>query len=69
MQFVENREDQIKDINRGLNVLMYQHGLDLETIMSKSPEELIGFLKKEIPPGWYDRRYIAALKSVARDLA
>lgn len=68
-EFIEGRDDQLKEIHRGLNLLMYQHGLDPKTVALTPSNELIQMLGTEIPAGWDAHRYAAAIRSNARHMS
>lgn len=68
-QFIEGRDEQLKEIHRGLNLLMYQHGLDPKTVAMTPSNELIAMLGAEIPAGWDAHRFIAAIRSNARHMS
>jgi hypothetical protein len=67
--FIEGRDEQLKQINRGLNLLVYQHGLDPKTVATTPSNELIAMLGTEIPPDWDAHRYVAAIRSNARHMS
>lgn len=67
-KFIESRDDQLKEISRGLNLLVYQHGLDPKTVALTPSNELIAMLGAEIPVGWNAHRYVGAIRSHARSL-
>lgn len=68
-KFIEGRDDQLKEINRGLNLLVYQHGLEPKTVALTPSNELIAMLGAEIPAGWDAHRYVAAIRSNARHMS
>lgn len=68
-KFIEGRDDQMKEIHRGLNLLMYQHGMEPKTVALTPSNELIAMLGAEIPSGWDAHRYIAAIRSNARHMS
>lgn len=67
-EFIESRDDQLKEIQRGLNLLMYQHGLDPKMVAITPSDELVAKLGAEIPQGWNAHRYVAAIRTNARSL-
>lgn len=67
-KFIEGRDDQMKEIQRGLNLLMYQHGLDPKIVAITPSDELVAKLGTEIPQGWDAHRYVAAIRTNARSM-
>lgn len=67
-KFIEGRDDQLKEIQRGLNLLMYQHGLDPKMVAITPSDELVAKLGAEIPQGWDAHRYVAAIRTNARNM-
>jgi hypothetical protein len=67
-KFIEGRDDQMKEIHRGLNLLMYQHGMEPKTVALTPSNELIAMLGAEIPQGWDAHRYVAAIRTNARNM-
>jgi len=66
-KYIEGRDQQLQQVQRVLNVLMYQHGLDPKTVAATPSEELVNMLGAEIPADWDAHRFVAAVRSYARE--
>jgi hypothetical protein len=69
--YVEGREEQMQLIQRALNGLCYQKGLDPASICSTESKTLIEELKAMglVPIGWSDIRFAAAVKQMAQEIS